>query len=111
MDTIVATGMAHIFGVLGWFGAVFILSLKLLSQRGGVNADLPPKGKHGNTLLAFLLLGGLWVSLSGLFYNYEQLALEADFKSEFWWVHSMLLAWIFYTVVIFLLDPLVFKRN
>lgn len=80
MDPIFTAGIVHIFGVLVWLEAVIMISFKLITGPGEADSGRPRKGNDQKRLALLLIMSGLWASLSGLFYQYQQIALASKFE-------------------------------
>lgn len=106
MNSPVFTVIVHFTGVFTWLSIVIYISLKILFRRpfkGGIKPEDRVRGSAG-----FFLVPGMGVSLSGLYYWYREMVFQPVFLTDFWWVHSMVLAFLFLAIVLFFLDPMIF---
>lgn len=100
--------MIHIHGVLLWIAAITIITLELLRIFGKEAPD-ESKGRPGGFFLMVLITTTLAGS-TGLFFLYEWDIWNRFSELNFWWTHAMTLTWILFSVVFFLLDPLILKK-
>lgn len=52
----------------------------------------------------------LLTGLSGFYMLYHLNAWDRYFDYRFWWIHAMTLVWIIFTLVLYILEPLVLHR-
>lgn len=103
----------HVFGVVLWIGGVaFVTTVLIPSLKQIADADNKLElfeqleGKFGFQARITTLITGL----SG-FYMLDFLnAWDRYQHLQFWWVHLMTFIWIVFTVVLFVLEPLVLHR-
>ena len=109
MESLFTQGIIHIQGALLWITGITLLSLEIF--RNAKKAEGRKLGSRMNfdgivmTGIAMVLVGS-----SGLFFLYEWDIWKRLQELQFWWVHSMILTWILFGVVLFFLDPLILKR-
>jgi len=104
----------HVVGVVLWIGGVafvtttLIPSLKVMAdtdQRLSLFEQL--EGKFAFQAKIVTLVTGL----TG-FYMLEYMnAWERYLQVQFWWIHLMTLTWLIFTIVLFVLEPLVLHRR
>ena len=104
----------HVVGVVLWIGGVafvtttLIPSLKAMAdtdQRLSLFEQL--EGKFAFQAKIVTLVTGL----TG-FYMLEYMnAWERYLQVQFWWIHLMTLTWLIFTIVLFVLEPLVLHRR
>jgi uncharacterized membrane protein len=112
-DGFVLARVLHVVGVVLWIGGVaFVTTVLIPSLRARADA--------GERLVQFERLEGrfafqarvvtLVTGLSG-FYMLEYLdAWGRYLQPGFWWLHLMTLVWTVFTLVLFVLEPLVLHR-
>ncbi|HVC51426.1 MAG TPA: hypothetical protein VND87_05345 [Stellaceae bacterium] len=113
MDDVVIARALHVLAVVIWIGGVAMVTTVMLPAiRCG---DAGP-----NRLLVFEAIERrfVWhariatviVALTG-FYMTERLGLWDRFRSaEFWWMHAMVCLWLLFSLVLFVIEPLVLHR-
>lgn len=107
MNSPVLTAIVHFLGVFSWLLIVIYISLKIMFRRGPFNTRIKSENKVRRSEV-FFFFPGLGLTLSGLYYGYREIALQPVFLTDFWWVHSMILAFLVLAVVLFFIDPMVF---
>jgi len=117
MDNFVYFGLAralHVVGVVLWIGGVaFVTTTLIPSLRKMENTD--------KRLMLFEQLEGkfafqarivtLVTGLTG-FYMLEYMNAWGRYQQlEYWWIHLMTLIWMIFTLVLFVLEPLILHRR
>lgn len=113
MDDMVLARMAHVLGVVLWIGGVAFVTLVLLP---GLKR-LPDPGERvamferleggfaWQARLTTLLTGG-----TGLYMLYALDAWERFQDPGQWWLHAMSMLWLIFTLMLFVLEPLVLHK-
>jgi uncharacterized membrane protein len=104
----------HVVGVVLWIGGVaFVTTTLIPSLRAMSNEDQrlalfeKLEGKFAFQARIVTLITGL----TG-FYMLEYMgAWDHYLQAQFWWIHMMTLIWLIFTVVLFVLEPLVLHRR
>lgn len=113
MDDIVIARALHVLAVVMWIGGVAMATTVVLPavRRGDLGAD---------RLRAFQAIEHrfVWqartaviiVGLTG-FYMTARLDLWQRFQSaQFWWMHAMVCVWLLFTLLLFVIEPLILHR-
>lgn len=113
-DFFVLVRMLHVVGVVLWIGGVAFIALVLLPTL----RSLPDPEKNFKTFAAvegrFKRLAKvitMITGLSGFFMLYWMDAWHRYQELSFWWVHLMTFIWVFFTLVLFVVEPILIKRN
>jgi uncharacterized membrane protein len=113
-DFFVMARVLHIIGVVLWIGGIAFLALVLVPTL----RTLPEPEKSfkifaavegrfkGQAKIVTLITG-----LSGFFMLFWLNAWDRYLDLSFWWVHLMTLIWVFFTLVLFVIEPMLIKRN
>jgi len=113
-DVFVMARVLHIIGVVLWIGGVAFLALVVVPTLRG----LPEPDKNfkifaaiegrfkGQAKIVTLITG-----ISGFFMLFWLNAWDRYLDPSFWWVHLMTFIWVFFTLVLFVIEPLLVKRN
>jgi uncharacterized membrane protein len=117
MDNFTYFGLAralHVVGVVLWIGGVAFVTTTLIPS-------LKRMDEKDRRLALFEQLEGRFAFqakivtvLTGLsgFYMLEYMhAWERYLHPQFWWIHLMTLVWLIFTLVLFVLEPLVLHRH
>ena len=112
METHVLARMIHVMAVLHWIGGVVMVTLVILPQM----RILPPgdriatferiEGRFG----AQAKLSTLAAGLSGLWMLWLTDGWGLFLLPGYWWLHLMVAVWAIFTLVLFVLEPLVLHR-
>ena len=112
-DYFVLARALHIVGVVIWIGGVaFVTSVLIPSIRrnpdpnGRLELFEKLEGKFAFQAKITTLITGL----TGLYMLYFLNAWERYLHVQFWWLHLMTLVWLIFTIVLFILEPLVLHR-
>jgi len=113
VDVFVLARAVHVLGVVLWIGGVAFVTLILLpalktmadgEQRLSLFEQL--EGRFANQARVVTVITGL----AG-FYMIEFMDVWHRYQSvEFWWMHLMTIIWAVFTLVLFVLEPLVLHR-
>lgn len=104
----------HVVGVVVWIGGVAFVTTSLIpSLRAMANVDErlelfdQLEGKFAFQARIATVITGLtgfyMLEYMGAWDRYQQM--------QFWWVHMMTLIWLIFTVILFVLEPLVLHRR
>ena len=113
MDGIIAARVVHVLGVVLWIGGVALVTTVLLPATKRLTApegriqlfESIERGFARQARYTTLVTGA-----SGL-YPVHALGLWPRFAHvEFWWMHAMVAVWILFTLMLFVLEPLVLRR-
>lgn len=112
MDTHVLARVIHVLAVVHWIGGVAMVTLVILPQM----LRLPPadriatferiEGRFG----AQAKLSTLAAGLSGLWMLWLTDGWALFRLASYWWLHLMVAVWAIFTLVLFVLEPLVLHR-
>jgi uncharacterized membrane protein len=113
LNIFVIARAVHIIGIVLWIGGVgftttvLIPSLKRLTDKDD-RLDLFEKleGKFSFQAKITTLITGV----SGIFMLEFLNAWDRYLHPEFWWMHLMTFIWLIFTIVLFILEPLVLHR-
>jgi uncharacterized membrane protein len=104
----------HVVGVVFWIGGVaFVTTTLIPSLKAMANVDQRLalfehlEGKFAFQARIVTVITGLtgfyMLEYMGAWDRYQQM--------QFWWVHMMTLIWLIFTVILFVLEPLVLHRR
>ena len=113
MNELILARVAHVLGVIFWIGGVAMVTTVLLpavrefaSRADQVNAF----ERIEHRFAAQSRISTLVTGLSGFYMLHVLDAWERYLQPGFWWVHAMTLVWILFTLMLFVLEPLVLHR-
>ncbi|MFZ1512521.1 MAG: hypothetical protein WAT35_12900 [Tabrizicola sp.] len=112
MDAYVLARVLHVLAVIHWIGGVAMVTLVILPQMRA----LPPadriatferlEGRFGGQAKLSVLVAGL----SGLWMLWLTDGWALFLEPAHWWLHLMVTVWAVFTLVLFVLEPLVLHR-
>jgi uncharacterized membrane protein len=104
----------HVLAIVVWIGGVATVTLILFPAiRSGAF------GPHGHKVFQAVESRFVWyarvatvlVGVTG-FYMVDMLGAWDRFKSvDFWWMHAMVCVWLIFTLLLFLIEPLLVHRR
>jgi uncharacterized membrane protein len=113
-DFFVLARVLHIIGVVLWIGGVAFLALVVVPTL----RSLPDPEKNFKIFAAVegrfkgqAKIVTLMTGLSGFFMLFWLNAWDRYLDLSFWWVHLMTFIWFFFTLVLFVIEPILIKRN
>lgn len=105
--------VVHVIAVILWIGGVAMVTTviipavkRLTSKEDQIKTFEEIEGKFSLQAKITTLLTGL----SGFYMMYELDAWNRYFDYRFWWIHAMTLVWILFTLVLYVLEPLVLHK-
>ena len=117
MEDFVYFGLArafHVLGVVLWIGCVaFVTTTLIPSLRKMSDSDKrlelfeQLEGKFAFQARVVTLITGL----TGFYMLHYMQAWERYQQIQFWWIHLMTIIWLVFTVVLFVLEPLILHRR
>lgn len=109
LNTLIIARALHIIGVILWIGGVafvttvLIPSLKRNSEIKN-RMELFVKLEEAFSLQAKVTT--LVTGLTGIYMLYFLDAWNRYLQLQYWWIHLMTLVWLFFSIVLFILEPL-----
>lgn len=113
LNALVLARALHLVGVVLWIGGVAMVTTVLLpATRKLKNAEEQvaffetiEQGFARQARFTTLLTG-----LTGFYMLAEMHAWERYSMAQYWWVHAMTAIWVIFTVMLFILEPLVLHK-
>ncbi len=105
--------VVHILAVVVWIGGVAMVTTVLLPALKRMKPDEKPIAIFEKLEGRFALQAKIATVLTGLsgFYMLDYIdAWDRYADLSFWWIHAMTIVWALYTLVLFVLEPLVLHR-
>lgn len=113
MEYFTLARVIHVLAVILWIGGVAMVTTviipaikKMKSKEEQIETFEKIEGRFAFQAKITTLLTGL----SGFYMLYLLNAWDRYFDYKFWWLHAMTLVWVIFTVVLYILEPLVLKR-
>lgn len=112
-DYFILARVLHVVGVVLWIGGVaFVTTVLIPALKTMQSADNKLElfeqleGKFATQARVVTLITGL----SGFYMMYFLNAWDRYQSIQFWWIHLMTFIWVVFTVVLFILEPLILHR-
>jgi uncharacterized membrane protein len=112
MDLYVLARVLHVLAVVHWIGGVAMVTLVILPQvrslaaQDRISTFERLEGRFGGQAKLSTLVAGL----SGLWMLWQADGWGLFLLPSYWWLHLMVAVWAIFTLVLFVLEPLVLHR-
>ncbi len=113
MDDVTIARALHVLAIVLWIGGVgFVTTVLLPAVRRSANPqERLPLFHRVERLFAWQARGTTLLAGASGFYMADRLDLWDRFRSSaYWWMHAMVLVWLVFTLMLFVLEPLVLDR-
>lgn len=109
----VITRAIHVVSVVMWIGGVYFVTTVLIPKLRNEN-DLHTRLEQFEAIERRFALQAKFITvvagLSGFYMVHYLNGWERYLHIEYWWLHLMSFVWLVFTVVLFILEPLVLHR-
>lgn len=113
MEYITLARVIHILSVILWIGGVSMVTTvlipgikKMKSKEDQIKFFETIEGKFALQAKITTLITGL----SGFYMMYKLNIWNRYFDLRFWWIHAMTMVWVLFSLILFVLEPLVLHR-
>ncbi|MEE9364055.1 MAG: hypothetical protein V3U92_15760 [Cellulophaga sp.] len=113
MDYFTLARVIHILAIVLWIGGVAMVTTviipavkKMKNKEERIATFEQIEGRFAFQAKITTLLTGL----SGFYMVYTLNAWDRYFDYRFWWMHAMTLVWILFTLILYILEPLVLHK-
>jgi len=113
MEYFTLARVIHVMAVILWIGGVSMVTTvlipaikKMTSKEEQIETFERIEGKFAVQAKVTTLLTGL----TGFYMLYELNAWNRYFDYRFWWIHAMTLVWIIFSLILYVLEPLVLHK-
>ncbi|MCF8716412.1 hypothetical protein JM658_16410 [Joostella atrarenae] len=113
MEKFTLARIIHVVAVVLWIGGVAMVTTviipaikKLKSKEDQIKTFEQIEGKFATQAKITTLITGI----SGFYMLYVLDAWDRYLDYRFWWIHAMTLVWIIFTLVLYVLEPLVLHK-
>lgn len=113
MDAFTFARVVHVLAVVLWIGGVAMVTTVLIPEIRKMRSGHDQVMLFENIESRFALQAKITILLTGIsgFYMVYRLdAWDRYTDARFWWMHAMTLVWAIFTVVLFVLEPLILDR-
>jgi uncharacterized membrane protein len=113
MDGFTLARVIHVIAVILWIGGVAMVTTviipavkRLASKEDQIKTFEAMEGRFSLQAKITTLLTGL----SGFYMLYALNGWDRYLEVRYWWLHAMTLVWVLFTLVLYVLEPLVLHR-
>lgn len=113
METYAFARVIHVIAVILWIGGVAMVTTviipavkRLKSKEDQIKTFEQIEGRFAIQAKITTLLTGI----SGFYMLYVLDAWDRYLDYKFWWIHAMTLVWILFTLILYVLEPLLLHR-
>jgi len=114
MDEFAFARVLHVLGVILWIGGVAMVTTVLIpamSQMGSASERTGFFGRIESRFAPQARFTTLLVGLSGFYMVYLLDSWHLFAELRFWWMHAMVLVWLIFTLMLFIVEPFVLRRQ
>jgi uncharacterized membrane protein len=114
MDEFAFARVLHVLGVILWIGGVAMVTTVLIpamSQMGSASERTGFFGRIESRFAPQARFTTLLVGLSGFYMVHLLDAWHRFSELRFWWMHAMVLVWLIFTLMLFIVEPFVLRRQ
>lgn len=113
MESFIIARVVHIIAVIFWIGGVAMVTTVIIpavknlkSKQDQIKTFEEIEGKFAFQAKISTLLTGL----SGFYMLYVLDAWDRYLDFRFWWLHAMTLVWLVFTLILYVLEPLLLHK-
>ncbi|MCX7550392.1 hypothetical protein [Xanthomarina sp. F2636L] len=113
MEYITLARVLHVLAVVLWIGGVAMVTTvlipaikKIKSKEDRISTFEQIEGRFALQAKITTLITGI----TGFYMLYEMDAWNRYLDLRFWWIHAMTLVWVIFTLVLYILEPLVLHK-
>ena len=113
MENYTLARVIHVIAVILWIGGVAMVTTiiipaikKLKSKEDQIDTFEAIEGRFALQAKITTLLTGF----TGFYMLYELNTWDRYLNYRFWWIHGMTLIWVLFTLILFVLEPLVLHK-
>lgn len=114
MDDYALARVLHVLGVVLWIGGVAMVTTVLLptiARISPLSDGLVFFDRFRRKFAAQARYTTLLVGLSGFYMVYVLGAWQRFTEWDYWWMHTMVLTWLIFTIMLFVIEPRARKRQ
>lgn len=104
----------HVLGVVLWIGGVAMVTTVLIpamAQMRSASERMEFFGRIETRFAPQARFTTLLVGLSGFYMVHILDAWSRFAEPRFWWMHAMVLVWLIFTLMLFVMEPFVLRRQ
>ncbi len=108
-----AARLLHVLAIVLWIGGVAMVTTVILpaARRGPADRGIALFEAVERRFARQARLTTLLAGVSGFYLTYRLQAWDRFLEPTYWWMHAMVLVWGIFTLMLFVLEPLVLHRH
>ncbi|MGB7786557.1 MAG: hypothetical protein WBL27_10690 [Salinimicrobium sp.] len=113
METLTLARIIHVLSIVLWIGGVSMVTTviipavkRLKSKEEQIETFERLEGRFSLQAKITTLLA----AITGFYMLYRYNAWDRLLEIKFWWLHAMILVWLLFSIVLFILEPLLLHR-
>lgn len=113
MDSITLARVLHVISIVLWIGGVAMVTMVIIpsvkrmkSAEERMEAFEKIEGRFSNQAKVYTLIA----AITGFYMLYALQAWNRYLDYRFWWVHAMTFVWLLFSLIIFVLEPLLLRK-
>jgi uncharacterized membrane protein len=113
MNSITFARVIHVLAVVLWIGGVAMVTTVIIPAVKKMKSKKDKLTTFENIEGRFAIqakITTLITAISGFYMMYELNVWERYLDYRFWWIHAMTIVWIIFTLVLYILEPLVLHK-
>jgi len=114
VEHVIIARVLHVLGVVLWIGGVAMVTTVLLPATRRMETAAKRVEFFENVERRFAWQARVWTlvtGLSGLYLVHVYNLWQRFLHVEYWWMHAMVLVWVLFTLMLFVLEPLLLHRR
>lgn len=114
MNEFALARVVHVLGIVLWIGGVAMVTIVLfpaMAQLKSASERTEFFGRIESRFVPQARLTTLIVGLSGFYMVHILNAWYRFTELRFWWMHAMVLVWLIFTLMLFVVEPLVLRKQ
>jgi uncharacterized membrane protein len=114
MDEFAFARVLHVLGIVLWIGGVAMVTIVLFPAMAQLKSAAERTELFGRIESRFApqaRFTTLIVGLSGFYMVHILNAWSRFTDLRFWWMHAMVLVWLIFTLMLFVVEPLVLRKR
>ena len=108
MDEFIFARVLHVLGVVLWIGGVAMVTTVLLPTLARTQSAIEAMAffaQFRRRFAAQARFSTLFVGVTGFYMVYVLDAWQRFTQWQYWWMHSMVLIWLLFSVMLFVMEP------
>jgi uncharacterized membrane protein len=108
MDELIFARVLHVLGVILWIGGVAMVTTVILPALGRMQSATEAMAffeRFRRRFAAQARFSTLFVGVTGFYMVYVLDAWQRFTQWQYWWMHAMVLVWLFFSVMLFVMEP------